>query len=721
METLYRQLEDKIKKYNPNADFDILRKAFDFCCEAHKNQKRISGEPYAVHPLNVAIILADLELDTETIVAGLLHDVIEDTDANYHLISENFGEDVAKLVEGVTKLEKIKYTSNEEQQVDNLRKMFFAMANDVRVVLIKLADRLHNVRTLQYMSLEKQREKARETLEVYAPLAHRLGISKIKGELEDLSLRYLDSIAYFDIEEGVKKKLSERDEYVSSIKEILAKKLKEMGINGRIDGRAKHYYSIFRKMYMQNKTLDEIYDLIAVRIIVDSVEECYAILGMVHELYTPLPGRIKDYIAMPKPNLYRSLHTTVMGPEGHPVEIQIRTWEMHKVAEEGVAAHWKYKEGVNGKTDMDEALSWIRQMLETQNEVTDSEEFMQTLKIDLFADEVFVFTPKGDVISLPAGATPIDFAFYIHSAVGYRMTGAKVNSRIVTLDTKLQNGDIVEILTTSAVHGPSRDWLKVVKTSQARNKINAWFKKENREQNKERGKDAVEKEIKRTGHSQSELLKQNYIDKIIHRYGFNSLDDMYAAVGYGGITANKIALRLVDCYLEEHKQENTDVKTTTLTNKKSYNSAIEVEGVDNCLVHLSRCCAPVHGDEIVGFITRGRGVTVHRSDCINILDENLSEEMISRKVHCTWNDVDSNKYKCDLELKGTDRMGLLADVAGVISEGKILLLSLNAKQNKDKTATISLSLEIDNVEKLDQIIKKLKQIVGMINVRRVAK
>ncbi|MGN1098586.1 MAG: RelA/SpoT family protein [Clostridia bacterium] len=701
-------------KSSPEIEENV-RRAYDLCKEAHSAQVRLSGEPYYIHPVAVAQILAEMGMDSETVIAGLLHDVIEDTKYGYDEVKAMFGDDVALLVDGVTKLKKIKYVSREDQQVENLRKMFFAMAKDIRVILIKLADRLHNMRTLKYMSPEKQRVIAKETLDVYAPLAHRLGISKIKCELEDLSLRYLDSVAFYEIAQGLDQKKAERDAYVQLIRDTIETKMNAMGIKSQISGRAKHIYSIYRKMYAQGKTLDEIYDLFAVRIIVDDVSECYAALGMVHEQYKPIPGRFKDYIAMPKPNMYQSLHTTVIGPDGRPFEIQIRTWEMHRVAEQGIAAHWKYKEGATAADE--KKLAWVDQLLEIQRDADSDEDFMRTLKIDMFADEVFVFTPKGNVISLPMGATPIDFAFYIHTAVGYRMTGAKANTRIVPLDYKLQNGDIVEILTSSAVKGPSRDWLKIVKTSQARNKINAWFKKENREANIEKGREAIDREIKRLNYGNLNLLRNDFLEPMLKRYGFNTVDEMYAAVGYGGITSAKIVTRLKESYNQIVKEEPAEPVPAAQKPKKNGGSGIEVEGIDNCLVRLSKCCNPVAGDDIIGFITRGRGVSVHRRDCINVRPEALTEEMRSRMINCTWAGPSGN-YSCELQIEGPNRDGMLGDVTNVIGDTKLPLLAVNARTTKDKMAVINITVEVSDKSQVDALIKKLYRIPGIFEVHR---
>ena len=719
MDCAFESLLEKIKKYNRNIAEEeaLLRKAYDFCKQQHTNQLRHSGEPYFVHPYEVACILADMELDSEAIIAGLLHDVIEDTPYTYEQMKQDFGENVALLVEGVTKLDKIKVISKEEAHIENLRKMFFAMAEDIRVVLIKLADRLHNMRTLKHMKPEKQLEKAKETLDVYAPLAYRLGISKMKIELEDLSLKYLDSVAYYEIVDGLSQKQSERDAYVQNVRSVIADKMETMNIQCHISARAKHIFSIFRKMYNQNKTLDEIYDLFAVRIIVDTVAECYAVLGIVHEEYKPIPGRFKDYIAMPKPNMYQSLHTTVIGPDGQPFEIQIRTWDMHRVAERGVAAHWKYKEGKAGNSDN---LEWVNRLLEIQNDSVDPEDFMRTLKIDMFADEVYVFTPKGDVIALPAGSTPIDFAFYIHSAVGYKMTGAKVNSKIVTLDYKLQNGDIVEVITSGANKGPSMDWLKIVKTSTARSKINSWFKKENREANIERGRGSVETEFRRLGLNQSDYFKPKYLDPMLKRYGFAGVEEMYAAIGFGGITAAKVIARLRDSYQTENKENlppEIVVKQSKIKPNKT-NLGIEVKGVDNCLVRLSKCCNPVPGDDIIGFITRGRGVSVHRCDCVNIQEENLTEDMRNRMIQCDWLEGISTSFSAELSIACTNRNGVLADVIGVVSEQKLNLLATNARALKDKTALIDITIEVTSKEQIDLIIRKLHRVPGVYEIKR---
>lgn len=720
-EHTFEALVARVKEYNPKMDFDKLTRAYELAKRAHEGQLRNTGEPYIIHPIAVAQILADLELGCDSLVGALLHDVVEDTDYTIADVTREFGDSVGIIVDGVTKLSKIQYTTKEEQQIENLRKMFLAMAKDVRVILIKLADRLHNMRTLKYMSEDKQREKARETLEVYAALAHRLGMSKIKWELEDLSLRYLDPVAYREIAESISQKRKEREKYIDDIIETFRQKLAELGIHAQLMGRAKHFYSIFRKMYTQNKSIDEIYDLFAVRAIVDSVKDCYAVLGMVHELYYPIPGRFKDYIAMPKPNMYQSLHTTVMGPNGIPFEVQIRTQEMHKVAEFGIAAHWKYKEGVSGKTDMDEKLAWIGKILEIQNETVDSDDFMRTLKIDLFADEVFVFTPKGDVINLPAGSTPIDFAFAIHSAVGCRMAGVRVNGKIATLEYNLQNGDIVEVMTSSAVHGPSRDWLKICKTSQARTKINQWFKKEGREENILRGNEIVERELKHIGMTSAQLLKPEWIDLILKKYGLHTMDDMYAAIGYGGITVNKIMSRLKEEYRLAHKNDATLQKPVTPQKKrKNTSNGIVVEGIDNCLARLSRCCNPVPGDPIVGYITRGRGVSVHRTDCPNIKAEEKNSADAGRLIPVYWKDEYTGKssYLTEIQIMAYDRQGLLAQITNVLYDMKILINSVHTKTTKEQIAIMNITIEITSKEQLEQVVKKLSRLGGVFEVTR---
>lgn len=724
MDNHFVKLINKIISYNPGCDAALLKRAYTMAQKAHKGQLRESGEPYITHPLEVAHILANLELDCTTIIAGLLHDTVEDTNCTIDDIRAQFGDDTASLVDGVTKLDRIPYTTKEEQQAENLRKMFLAMAKDIRVILIKLADRLHNIHTLKYMPYDKQLEKARETLEIYAPLANRLGIAMVKGELEDVCLRYLHPDEYYDLVDKISKKRREREAFISQIMEEIKEKSKELGINIKIDGRPKHFYSIYRKMKEQNKTLDQIYDLFAVRAIVSSVKDCYAILGMVHELYKPLPGRFKDYIAMPKPNMYQSLHTTLIGHEGIPFEVQIRTWDMHRVAEVGIAAHWKYKEGTKGASEFDNKLIWLRQMLEWQKDARDANEFVETVKVDLFADEVFVFTPKGDVVNLPSGSTPIDFAYAIHSAVGNRMMGARVNGEIVKLGTILKNGDIVEVLTSASVHGPSRDWLKIVKSSQARNKIKQWFKKENREENVSRGKELIDRELKKQGLTYGQLFKSEWIEIMLRKFNFNSLDDMFSAVGYGGISTSKVVSRLREEYRKNVKPEELEIEAgIEAANKQEKErksrsvpeNGVIVKGIENCLVRLSKCCNPVPGDDIIGYITRGRGVSIHRRDCKNIVSSRGEEE---RLIEVKWYAAASLAYKAEINVLANDRALLLMEITNTIAEAKIPLKAINARTSRDQIAMIKLTLEIINTEQLDKIIKRLKKVDSVFEVTR---
>lgn len=730
-DAIVEQIIASVKGYSPNANTDMIYVAYRLAREAHKNQKRKSGMPYIEHPVQVAYIASQFNLDATTITAALLHDVVEDTPFSLEDIETLFGKNVAGLVDGVTKLRKIKYVSREEQQVENLRKMFFAMAKDIRVIMIKLLDRLHNMRTLNFMKREKQLLISKETLDVYAPLAHRLGMSKIKIELEDLALKYLDPVAYEEIARSINQKKSEREKYVKDIIAIFEKKLDEMGIKGQVTGRAKHFYSIFRKLYTKNKTMDELYDLFAVRIIVDTVTDCYAILGMVHDLYTPVPMRFKDYIAMPKPNMYQSLHTTVIGPNGTPFEIQIRTWQMHQIAENGIAAHWKYKEGITGESEMDSKLEWVRNLLDTQNELLDTDDFFNTLKVDLFEDEVFVFTPQGKVISLPAGATVIDFAFRIHSQVGYKMSGAKINGKIVPNNYVLKTGEIVEILTGNT-HGPSRDWLKVCKTSQAKNKINQWFKRERRDENIEHGKELIERELRRLGNTHAQLFKPEWVEVITRRYGFQTLDDLYAGVGYGGLTAQKVVVRLRDRWLQQQREAEEKKKQEAIFNDESgsveavsakHNGSsrgIVVKDIDNCLVRLAHCCNPVAGDDIVGFITKGRGVSVHRRDCPNMNPETMSEEDKARFIEVWWDAERSTSYIANLQIEGPDRDGILLEVTNALADMKVHMKSVNAFVNKKGMAVIQVGIEIRNTADLAAINKKLRQIRGISKISRTS-
>ncbi|MGI6050421.1 MAG: RelA/SpoT family protein [Acetivibrionales bacterium] len=720
----FMRLKEQIAKYNLDSDFQLIEKAYNFSTKAHKGQERVSGDPYIVHPVEVGCLLAELEMDDNSIIAGILHDTIEDTALTYDRIKEEFSEEIAELVDGVTKLTKISYTTKQEIQAENFRKMFLAMAKDIRVIIIKLCDRLHNMRTLKFMAREKQLQKARETLDIYAPLAHRLGIYKIKGELEDLSFRYLDEKNYYDLAEKIAKKRKEREEYILSIIESVKKKTEEVFIEGSIEGRAKHLYSIYKKMTAQNKTIDQIYDLFAIRLIVNSVKDCYSVLGIVHEMFKPMPGRFKDYISMPKPNMYQSLHTTVIGPEGIPFEVQIRTWEMHRTAEVGIAAHWKYKEGKDNRSYA-EKFSWLRQMLEWQKDARDPDEFMETLKIDLFTDEVFVFTPKGDVKNLRAGSTPIDFAYYIHSAIGNRMVGAKVNGRIVPIEHELKNGDIVEILTSGASNGPSRDWLKIAKTSQARTKINQWFKKEKREENIEQGRIMLEKEIKKHGLTMNQVQKSEYMETIMKKYNFHSVDDIFVAIALGSITLNTVVSRLKEEYRKSLPPEeqtnlllNSVERESKRKNKSTPDSGIVVKGIDNCLIRISRCCNPVPGDEIIGYITRGRGVSVHRKDCPNVKANIIDGD--ARLIEVYWYKKSSKNvsYLADITLKANDRPGLIVEITNAIGESRIPLRAINARTAKDMSSLMHMTLEITDTDQLDRIISKMKRIKGVLEITR---
>lgn len=718
----FEKLLEVVKANNPKADIEKLSKAYNLAYDAHKEQKRKSGTPYITHPLAVAMIVAEMQMDVDSICAALLHDVVEDTEYSREDIKNMFGEQVALLVDGVTKLEKIEFSNKEERDMENLRKMFLAMASDIRVIIIKFADRMHNMSTLISMSEEKQREKARETLSVFAPLAHRLGMYKIKWELEDLSLKYLDPIAYFEIVKGINQKRQEREQYIDHIKLDLRQKLEELNIKCSIDGRPKHFYSIYRKMYTQNKTLDQIYDLFAVRIVTESVSDCYAALGAAHELYKPMPGRFKDYIAMPKPNMYQSLHTTVIGADGRPFEIQIRTREMHEIAENGIAAHWKYKEGTQ-KSDLnsEQKFQWVRQILDVQSDAKSEEEFLQTLRIDLFTDQVFVFSPKGDVLSFPAGSTPIDFAFSIHSAIGYKMQGAKANGKIVPLEYNMKNGDIIEIITSSAVHGPSMDWLKIVKTGQARNKINAWFKKEKREENIVVGKEMIEKELRRQGLGQLELDSPDYIAKLVKRYGYASEDDLYANIGYGGLVLGNVIAKLKDEYRKINAKSDLPVNLPSDTSakpKKTSAGGIVVKGIENCLVRYSQCCSPVPGDKIIGYITRGRGVSIHRQDCINIAAMHKDAEERARLIDVSWESTVNTSYLSKIKIVCADRDGLVLEVANIVNDTKVSLRTLNARSTKDGLGIVEISVEVTNTEQLNLLIKKLGKLKDVVEVTR---
>ena len=732
---LYRELIDSVQKYHPSTDISMIEKAYRIAYEAHKDQYRKSGEPYIIHPLCVAIILADLELDKETIVAGLLHDVVEDTVMTSEEIKDEFGEEVEVIVDGVTKLGQLSYKADKvEAQAENLRKMFLAMAKDIRVILVKLADRLHNMRTLKYMKPEKQKEKARETMDIYAPIGHRLGISKIKVELDDLSLKYLEPEVYYDLVEKVALKKNEREAFVQEIVEEVKEQIGKAGIKAEIDGRAKHFFSIYKKMVNQEKTIDQIYDLFAVRIIVDTVKDCYAALGVIHEMYKPIPGRFKDYIAMPKPNMYQSLHTTLIGPNGQPFEIQIRTFEMHRTAEYGIAAHWKYKEGgsKSGTQQEEEKLSWLRQILEWQRDMSDNREFMSLLKsdLDLFAESVYCFTPAGDVKNLPNGSTPIDFAYSIHSAVGNKMVGAKVNGKLVNIDYVIQNGDRIEILTSQNSKGPSRDWLKIVKSTQAKNKINQWFKNELKEDNIIKGKEMLASYCKAKGIVQSDIMKPEYMEAAMRKYGFKDWDSILAAIGHGGLKEGQVVNKLLERSEKQHKKEMTDeklvesvVESKEIEHRRSKNhNAIVVKGLHDLAVRFSKCCSPVPGDEIVGFVTRGRGVSIHRTDCVNII--NLSDAERVRLIDAEWqkveNDNPNERFPAEIKIYVYNRTGVLVDVSRVLTEMKIDLNGVNSRKTKQDRATITMSFDVQSKEELSTIIAKIRQVESVIDVERSA-
>jgi GTP diphosphokinase / guanosine-3',5'-bis(diphosphate) 3'-diphosphatase len=719
------QVIDKTRAYLNDENVELVKRAYEYAKHAHREQYRKSGEPYIIHPIQVAGILADLEMDPATVAAGFLHDVVEDTSVTLKDLETVFNEEVAMLVDGVTKLGKIKYKSHEEQQAENHRKMFVAMAQDIRVILIKLADRLHNMRTLKHLPVEKQRRIANETLEIFAPLAHRLGISKIKWELEDIALRYLNPQQYYRIVNLMKKKRAEREQYLDDVIAEVRSRMGEVSIKAELSGRPKHIYSIYRKMVLQNKQFSEIYDLLAVRIVVNSIKDCYAVLGIIHTCWKPMPGRFKDYIAMPKPNMYQSLHTTVIGPKGDPLEVQIRTFEMHRIAEFGVAAHWAYKEGktLEDGNEFEEKMTWFREILEFQNDIANAEEFMESLKIDLFSDMVFIFTPKGDVIELPAGSVPIDFAYRIHSEIGNKTIGAKVNGKMVTLDYKLKTGDIIEILTSKHSYGPSQDWLKLAQTSQAKNKIRAFFKKQRREENIDKGRELVEKEIRTMEFDVKEILTLENLKKVAEKFNFTNEDDMYAAVGYNGVTALQVANRLTEKWRKKRDQEQATNIANKISDLKAFpsskkrESGVRVSGIDNLLIRLSKCCNPVPGDEIVGFITKGRGVSVHRADCINIETSDAQSRLIPVEWETTLND--RKEYNVDIEITGYDRRGLLNSVLQAVNEAKTNISAVSGKTDRNKMATINMTIMIHNVSHLQKVVERIKQIPDIYSVRRM--
>ena len=732
-EILYEKLKKRILAYHPSSDLELVEKAYKLAFDAHKDQKRKSGEPYIIHPVCVALILADLELDIESIVAGLLHDVVEDTVVTQEELEKEFGSEIALLVDGVTKLTKLNYSADKvELQAENLRKMFLAMAKDIRVILIKLADRLHNMRTLKYQPPHKQYEKARETMDIYAPIAQRLGISKIKIELDDLSLQYIEPVVYKELSENVAKKLADQQDFIQEITEEVSNHIKEANIEAKVNGRVKHLFSIYKKMVTQNKTLDQVYDLFAVRIIVNDIKDCYAALGVIHEMYKPIPGRFKDYIAMPKPNMYQSLHTTLISHSGQPFEIQIRTFAMHRTAEYGIAAHWKYKVDPEGKMSPDseeEKLTWLRQILEWQQDLSDNKEFLMLLKDDLnlFSDSVFCFTPTGEVKNLTVGSTPIDFAYSIHSAVGNKMIGARVNNKMVPNDYIIQNGDQIEIITSANSKGPSRDWLKIVKTTQAKNKINQWFKSESREDNIQRGKDVFIALCKSKGVQPSDLLKPDYIEAVLKKYGYKDWENIYASIGHGALKEGQVFARLQDEYNKAHRTEPTDKDILdTYGNKRTVKNdiivkgSVMVQGVDDIAVHFSKCCSPVRGDEIVGFTTRGRGLSVHRTDCPNILS--LSEMDRKRLQPLEWNTSDNSKedklFLAEINIYAKNRPGVLLGVSKVLTENNIVITSVNARASKQDTATITVSFNITDTETLNTIISKLRNVESVMAVER---
>ena len=728
----FDHLVETVRGYNPSANFDLIRSAFEFADKAHEGQLRKDNSPFVTHPLAVAQIVAEeLHLDSESIAAALLHDTIEDTAATHEQIAELFSPTIANLVEGVSKLTRVHYTSKAEEQMENLRKMLLAMSKDIRVILIKISDRLHNMRTMEYQTPEKQKQKSFETMEIYAPIAHRLGMQKMKWELEDLSLKYLDPVGYQEIVEALDEKAAEYDGFMASIHDQITSRLKQVGIDGYVYGRMKHPYSIYRKMYTQNKSLDDVFDLFAFRVIVDTVADCYNVLGVIHDLYKPVLGRFKDYIGTPKPNMYQSLHTTVVGESGIPFEVQIRTKEMHEVAEYGIAAHWKYKQNGQGAGD-EQNYEWVRRLLENQ-EGADAEDFIHSLKVDMFSDEVFVFTPQGDVINLPSGATPIDFAYNIHSAVGNHMVGAKVNGRLVQFDYRLQNGDIVEVITAKTAHGPSRDWVKIARSSNARSKIRQWFKREHRDENIVNGRASFESELKRTGVTLKEPTNEENLPGVLKKLAYNTLDDMYAAIGYGGVTSLKLIGRLreeIQKILKQHQADRQaevpveagkpEATRPAVPTRAGGEQGIVVEGLDNCLVKFSKCCTPVPGDEIVGFITRGYGVSVHRRDCPNAAPERRRPEEAGRWIKVSWGTNTRESYRTALQVVAKDRLSLIMDVSTALAAIKTRVSSLNARSTPDGFTLITMDVDVSDREQLRGVIRRLEQISGVMRVTRPA-
>ena len=737
---LYQELIRSVLKYHPSTDISMIEKAYQVASKAHEGQVRKSGEPYIIHPICVAIILADLELDKESIVAGLLHDVVEDTPMTTEDLAKLFGDEVALLVDGVTKLGQLSYSADKvDEQAENLRKMFLAMAKDIRVILIKLADRLHNMRTLKYMKPEKQKEKARETMDIYAPIAQRLGISKVKIELDDLALKYLEPEVYYDLVAQIADKKSVREKFVREIVAEVKRHMENANIEADVQGRVKHFFSIYKKMVNQDKTLDQIYDLFAVRILVDSVKDCYAALGVIHEMYKPIPGRFKDYIAMPKPNMYQSLHTTVIGPKGQPFEIQIRTYEMHRTAEYGIAAHWKYKEtggstqqNIEGKDSAEAKLTWLRQILEWQRDETDNREFMSLLKsdLDLFSESVYCFTPGGDVKTLPNGSNPIDFAYSIHSAVGNKMIGARVNGKLVPIDYVIKNGDRIEIITSQNSKGPSRDWLNIVKSTQAKNKINQWFKTEFKEDNIIKGKDMIAQYCKMKGIVLTQIMKPEYQESVLRKYGFRDWDSVLAAVGHGGLKEGQVVNMMGEESEKAKKKNVTDAKIMESVGDAKEQKiriakagkGIVVKGIDDVAVRFSKCCNPVPGDEIVGFVTRGRGVTIHRTDCVNVL--HLAESERERLIDAEWQSgaqtSAGEKYTTEIKIYGNNRTGLLVDISKILTERGIDVTSMNVRTSKQGTATITMSFDISSVDELNRIIDRLRQVESVLDIERSA-